>query len=152
MTQITALQWADYKSIINEAHNTFNQQSLIWRKFNASLNRDGEDIPGSVSNINILGLIKYNDFKTWPSDYNTESGSLDRENEVLILNLKYLRDNGWLNSNGNFDYDVSMDRFIHDGIIYKSTGETKICQAQDEPLLVMLILKREETNTGSDNN
>ena len=71
---------------------------------------------------------------------------------LKILNLKYLRDNGWLNSNGNFDYDVSMDRFIHDGIIYKSTGETKICQAQDEPLLVMLILKREEINTGSDNN
>ena len=146
---ISAANWANYKAIINDAHDTFNQQSIVWLKSKGGLDRDGEDnLTEQFDSITLKALVQYNHFRTWPTDITTEAGKIDGQTELLIFNVKYLKDLGYINANGNFDYDSAADRFKHNEVIYKSAGESFISQAQDEPLLLQIILQREEIPSG----
>ena len=141
-------QWAQYKSIINSGQETFNQQDITWLKSRGGLDRNGEDnLTETFTTIILKGLVEYNAFRKWATNFTSETGELDRQTEVLLLNMKYLRDNGYLNANNKLDYNPDTDRFISSGIKYKSRGDTVLSQAQDEPLLYMVVLEREETQT-----
>jgi hypothetical protein len=141
--------WAQYKSIINDGHDTFNQDQIIWLKSRGGIDRNGEDnLTEQFAVVTLLGLFDYNAFRKWPINQTTDTGELDRQTEVILLNIKYLRDSGYLTPAGNFNFQQDADRFIHKGIKYKSTGQTPISQAKDEPLLIMIILSREEILTG----
>lgn len=145
---IGAAVWAQYKSIINDGHDTFNQHEVIWLRSDGGLDRHGEDNETEQFTVVILkGLFEYNYFRKWRVTNPTDTGEIDAQTEVLLLNLKYLRDNGYLTAANNFNYQIDADRFIHDGIKYKCVADTKISQAQDEPLLLMLVLQREEIMT-----
>ncbi len=142
--------WNLYRKTIRDAHDTFNQDTLIWRKFRWHMNYDGEDdLDDTYDLIPIRSLLKYNDFKVWPINTPTTSGELDRQTAVVIFNLDYLQENNWLNSERQFIFDQAKDRIIHRGITYKSTGDTFLSQAFDLPLLIHLVLTREETLTGT---
>jgi len=145
---IGAAVWAQYKAIINDGQDTFNQMDITWLRSVGGLDRNGEDnLTEGFTNITLKGLIDFNYFRKWSVMMTTESGALDRQTEVLLLNMEYLRGLGYLNANNYFDYDKNADRFIGNGIKYKAVGDTHISQAQDEPLLFMVILEREETPT-----
>lgn len=153
MATITDAQWSAYEKAINGAHDFFNQQTITWKKSGGGIDRNGEDnATETFTDIPIKALVNYNSFKTWASEMPSQVGELDKQTEVLLLNYKYLQDNNWINANGNFDYDPAADRFIHNGITYRSSGDTLICQAKDKPLLVQIVLQREETPTGSKTN
>jgi len=145
-------QWQTYKNIINKAATSFNKETLIWRRYVRGFDRWGEDKATSkvYTDIELLCLIAYNAFRTWPMTDESPSGALDKENIVVMLNKQYLDDLGYLNSDGYIDMDPGEDIFVHMGITYRSAGETPVSQAGDDPLHFYLILKREETDTGSD--
>lgn len=146
---IGSANWSLYKDIINSGQETFNQDNITWLRSNGGLDRNGEDNETeNFSSIVLKGLFDYNYFRKWASNQTTETGELDRENQVILLNIKYLKGLGYMNSAGYFNYDQSADRFIHKGIKYKSVGSSLVSQAQDEPLLFMVILQREEIQTG----
>lgn len=149
---LTPSQWQSYKDIINKASESFNKDILIWRRFVRSRQRYGEDTQTSevFTDIDLDCLMSYNVFRTWPMTVESKSGALDSESIVAILNKKYLEDNGYLNSDGFFDMNPGKDKFIHQGIEYRSSGETGVSQAGDEAIMFYVILKRQETPTGTD--
>ena len=146
--------WEDYKELIGiDAADTFFQDEIIWKKANPFLDKHGEDEIGETFvDVILKCLVDYNDFRTWPITRNTETGEIDKQTAVVIFSLKTLKDLGFLNANGNFDYDSDEDRFELDGILYKSMGDTNTAQAQNEPLLFQLVVERELTLTSEDNN
>jgi len=151
MQGISDQQWAAYANIINNAHNFFNQDIITWVRHTYGLQRWGEDnktLEKSIS-IDLKGLISYNVYRSWPMTKETESGTIDKESVLVIFNKNYLHGLGYINSNGNFNFDPGVDYFIHQGQKLRASGETPMSQAKDNPLLIGIILKRMETVTGS---
>jgi hypothetical protein len=151
MNGISDAQWAVYANIINKAHDFFNQDIITWVRKSHGLQRWGEDNKGirKDDTIDLKCLINYNVFRAWPMSKETDSGVIDKESILIVLNKKYLNGLGYINANGNFDFDPGEDYFIHQGQKLRSSGETPASQAKSDPLHVFIILKRMETLTGS---
>ena len=146
---IPGVPWDLFKGIINQAHDLFNKKIITWHRSNQSLDLHNEDYENTTfTDIFLEVLIDYNDFRKWPINVGTETGELDDQAIVILINLSYLDGLGYLNINGNFDFSASEDRFIIDGITYKAWGDTPVSQAYDQPLLEQIILVREEYLTG----
>jgi hypothetical protein len=147
---ISIFQWQTYKGIINNAHTIFNQDSIDWVRHTHGLQRYGEDnrLLDKNSTITLKCLINYNVYRSWPMTKETESGAIDKESMAVMFNKAYLNGLGYINANNNFDFDPGLDVFIHQGQNFRASGETPAAQAYDDPLLVIIILKRMETNTG----
>lgn len=148
--KISDLQWDIYKKIINDAHEDFNQDTITWVRQLHSMPRYGEDEGNrSTGNITLKCLNAYNFFRTWPMTDESVAGKIDKESQVVMLNKEYLNGLGYLTVDGNFDFDPGADYFIFQGQKLTAAGETPLSQAYDDPLHIMLILKREPTPTGS---
>ncbi len=153
MTQlISTAKWAQFRKLISDAHDTLSQETITWRRFTRStVPRYREDSDGSIfTDIALKCLNGYNYFRTWPLTRHTAGGELDAENMIVLLNKDYLKNLGYLTSQGYFDYRTDLDLFFHRGIKYRPEGDTFISQAFDDPLFIMLILVREEIATGTD--
>lgn len=140
--------WELYAQIIRDAHDTFSQEDLLWRRYNGGMNLHGEDRLEDYQNITLKALFQYNLFRVWAMDKITESGQTDEGNVVCYINLRYLQELGYVNSKGIFLYSQDRDRFEHRGIRYRSTGFTLAAQAKGENLFVQLNLQREDVPTG----
>ncbi len=149
MAHLTDDDWQEYIDIIDEFHEDANQQEVIWRKLTNNFNRWGEDGGETYEDIPTLGLVQYNFFRSWAINKTTSTGELDKESCMVFFNQKYLSDNGWLTTNNQFKFRPGEDRFIIDGELYKARGNSKAAQANDQTLLIFIILKREETDTGN---
>lgn len=150
MDRVGSANWQKYKDVINDGHDTFNGATIVWHKSRGGLDRWGEDNETErFEQIMLKGLFVFNYFRTWPVTYTTETGELDRQSKVLMLNKKYLQDNGWLNAQGRLNYNAAADRFEYKGEFYKDAGYTELSQAQSDELHIMIILKEEEKSTGS---
>lgn len=151
MNNISPSQWQIYKDIINNAHNMFNQDEITWVRHSHGLQRWGEDNKSINKSVNIIlkCLINYNVYRSWPMSEESASGQLDKESICIIFNKEYLNGLGYINVNGNFDFDPGKDFFIHQGQTLRPAGETPAAQANDDPLLIYIILRRMQPNTGS---
>lgn len=151
MGTISAADWTKYKEEINSAQDMFNQEDVTWRRSTSSLQRWGTDDGANMgyTDITLKCLISFNWFRTWPITSITEVGDTDKQNMVLWLNMKYLTDNGWVNSDGQFDFQPGKDIFMYKGQEYKAAGETHVALAHDDPLFFQVILRRQETETGT---
>lgn len=152
MTKVTNNTWKKYDRAINDAHYIFNQAKMIWKRYKGSLNiyHEDEDQPDDLryDTIELDTLNYYNAFRTWPITQDTITGSLDKQSMIMILNKKYLGELGYLNQNGNFDFDPDMDLFYYKGQKYVASGDTMVSQAKDTDLLIYIILKRQPIETG----
>lgn len=147
----TANQWNVFKNIINNAHNSFNKETLIWRRASFQKSLYGESIQNpSSQDVELETLIGFNTFRTWPITEHTDAGELDNQNMYAMLNREYLSGLGYLTTSGNFDFKPAEDLFLHRGTIYKADGDTLAAQAMNDPLFVYLILVRQEITTGTD--
>lgn len=141
---IKSKTWDNYKKVINSASETFNQVVVIWKKSLGGLDRFGEDNQTErFEDIPIKILAEYNKNRVWPTTFYTESGEIDKQSEVLLINLNYLKELGYVNDKGNFILEPSTDKLVHNGILYKCSGMTNLAQAADQDLLVQIILQRE---------
>ena len=117
--------WQLFVTAINDAGDTFNKMPITWHRFKnftgpANEFMEDVEVDGTYEDIELLCLFSDNYFHSLP-----------------------------INSEGNFDFNEAMDRFIYNGMVYKSDGFTDMSQAEDQKLLVMLILRKEEVNTGT---
>jgi hypothetical protein len=141
--------WTKYKDIINNAHDDFNKDIISLFTTKKSLDRFSEGKLGYDS-IDLECLVQYNVFRTWPMTKGTTSGDLDEESITVYLNNKYLSTIGLISTSGNFKFNPGSDYFIFKGQRYRSSGETPVSQAKDEPLFTLLILKRTPTRTSEE--
>jgi hypothetical protein len=93
-------------------------------------------------------LISYNYFRTWPLSKHDTQGESDNQNMAVFINRDYLSSLGYLTSKGYLSFNPATDFFIHRGIKYKGEGDTFASQAYDDPLLILIVLRREEILTG----
>jgi len=150
MPTITAAQWSAFKSAIDLAAGLFNKDTIIWRRLVMGLDYNGEDgLTNQFTNINLDCLISYNYFRVWPVIAETMGGQFDKNSIVCLLNKHYMDGLGYTNAQGQFDFKTGEDIFVLRGIEYRCGGYSHVSQANDEPLLFMLILKRQEILTGN---
>lgn len=136
--------WDRYKNIVTSfMDKDAGRQTIIWAKNVDQLLTHGEDYIPKYFKIEIEALCYYNAFRNWPIDKATVSGELDEENLSILVTTDYIRDLGYLNENGYWDFNWSMDRFVINGIVYKPSGDTQVAQAKDQALVFMVILKRD---------
>lgn len=148
MAHLTPEQWQAYRDTINEWHEDAFQQPIIWRREVVTQDRYGEDYNKRTEDVEIKGLVLSNYVRSWPMSNMNHIGELDKESVLVYFNLKYLRELGYLNEHDQFIYNSALDRFIINGMMYRSSGDSQAAQASDYPLLYFIILKREETSTG----
>jgi len=148
MELLSSVDWDKYRKAINDASDTFNQETIIWHRLQRRMARDGEEDVETFLNTEIKGLIAYNYFKSWPDSDFKVSGENEDTSVVLILNKKYLNDRDYLNANGYFAFNPGYDYFTIKGIEYDTKGDTDVAQANDDPLMVYLRLERKQLSTG----
>lgn len=137
-----------FRDTMKSAHDTFNKKVIIWRRLKSRMNVNGEDNTiNGYDNISLSVLINYNYMRSWPITNRTESGDLDRQSMQILINKDYLRDLGYLNADGYFQYDPSQDRFVIDGLVHQPMGDTPTSQNGEDDILCTLVVKREEAIT-----
>lgn len=142
--------WAAYKKVMRDAHDTFNQASITWkRESNSNITEYAEEESTVFTDIELKVLVGFNNFRTWPITQNTNTGNLDNQNMIILVNKQYLGELGYLTDKGYFNFNPNTDYFIHMGIRYKAEGDTAMSQAYDDPLFMQIILRREETKEGT---
>lgn len=140
--------WADFKNVMRDAHDTFERKQIQWVRNKTRVNVNMEDSNNVKETVTLEVQLNYNYMRSWPITSATETGELDRQSIQLLANKQYLSELGYINTSGAFEYNPDLDRFIIDGLVYKSFGDTAVSQAHDDDILVSIILKREETKTG----
>jgi hypothetical protein len=141
---ISASDWANYHKVINDASDTFNQSIIIWKRSLGGIDRFGEDNKGErFEEIPLFFLADYNRNRVWPITSYTETGEIDKQSEVIMFNMDYLRKLGYVNANDNFIYQPDTDRFIHKGITWKCSGITHLSQAGNKDLLLQAVLQKD---------
>jgi hypothetical protein len=136
--------WDKYKKVITTfIDQDAGRQTIIWAKNVDQLLTHGEDYIPKYYPIEIEALCYYNAFRNWPIDKATIAGELDEETLSILISTEYVRKIGYLNKNGYWDFNWSMDRFVINGIVYKPSGDTQVAQAKDQALVFMVILKRD---------
>lgn len=137
-----------HKSTIDKAGEAFNRDTITWVKHNNHLGLFREELSEGGQPIDLNVLISYNTFRTWPITKNDQAGQLDNQNILAIINRQYLKNLNLLTPEGMLDYSPDVDYFIHRGVRYKAEGDTLLAQSGDDPLLLQVILHREENKTG----
>lgn len=140
--------WNKFNAAMRSQHEGFNQADLIWVRNPNDVPEFNEDLRNGGQRITLKVLIGFNNFRTWPITRTDTGGQADVQNQVALINRQYLRELGYLNSSGYLDFKPDRDYFFHMGIRYKSEGDTPLAQAFNDPVLMMLILRREEVETG----
>lgn len=149
MAYMTPEQWAEYEEVINNWQTDAFQQTIFLRKHVTIRDYDGEDHNQRFEDIPLKGLLQYNYFRAWPVNAIKDSGEIDKESMVVFFNIKYLKDNNLADANGQFLFDRGYDRFVLNGLVYKAMGDTQVAQSSTNPLFVFIVLKREELDTGT---
>lgn len=141
--RVSQLDWKRYKQVVNDfIDQDSGKQPFLWlRRFNQILSF-GEDVGARYEPVSLEGLFHYNYIKTWGTQGLSVSGELDATDVVLYISKKLLEEHGYINQYGYWNFDWAEDRFILNGKVYKPFGDTQAAQANDEPLLFFVILKR----------
>lgn len=146
MSFLTPEEWADYELTINDFSQEAFNQDMTWLRCVRALSKDGSDDSPMYTEVNLKCLVQYNFFRSWPINLNTTTGQVDGESAMVLLNNKYLNDNGYLNEHGQFKMRPSLDKFIINGLRYVNKGDSQASQTNSSnPLLHFLILLRDYT-------
>lgn len=148
MQLISNADWDDFRQVMRDGHDTFEKKVIIWLRKVITTNTYMEDSNPTPVEVNLEVQLNYNYMRTWPITQQTEMGEIDKQSVQVLINKEYLRENGYINSDNYFDYNMDHDRFIIDGMLMKAVGDTAASQAVDDDILITFILKREETETG----
>ena len=148
ISRVPLVDWERYKNIINDFIDIdAGKQPFLWMKKVTYAYQPlpfGEDSYTQYIIYQLEGLFQYNYIRTWPSSIPTVSGELSDINVSLYISANLLRENGFLDSNGYWDFNWVNDRFILNGKVYKPSGDTQVAQANNEALLFFITLKRED--------
>jgi hypothetical protein len=146
---ISQQEWAEFESALSEFNDEVGKQALTWKRVTIDLDRFGEDSSPTHEEVTLEALVSYNAFRVWPMGVETDPGMVDNQYCYLLLNNKYLSDNGWLTAQNNFDFNPTEDLFIINGIEYISKGDTPISQDINKPLYTIIVLERKSPRSGT---
>lgn len=142
--RLTDKSWDRYKRIVNDfVDEDAGKQPLLWLKRFDQILSFGEDSTDGYTPIELDVLVQYNYIRTWPSQKQTVTGSLDGINIVIYITKRQLEEKGYLTPDGYWDFDWVQDRFIINGKVYAPEGDTQVAQAHEEALLFFVVLERE---------
>ena len=147
MSRINNKNWGHYKNVIQKfLSEDSGLKPIIWlRKLSQPL-PFGEDVGSSYFQETLNVLVGYNVYRTWPINKVTPSGEMDEETCYIIIPNDYLDERGLI-QDGRFNIDITLDRFIINGQVYKSSGDTQAAQASEQDIVSMVILKRINSET-----
>lgn len=123
--------------------NSAANKSITWLRFIDQPSLFGEDDLKYRAQV-LEVLVSDNSYRTWPINQTTTSGELDNQNLSIWVSKRYLKERGLLNQHGYLNFNRTSDRFIINGIIYRSSGDLEASQASDDELLFMIVLKRDD--------
>ena len=150
MATISNAQWVAYKAAIDLAGDIFNKDIITWQRLNMGIDYNGEDgMANQFTDIDLECLISYNYFRVWPVVTETMGGQFDKNTIVCLLNKHYMDGLNYTDAEGQFNFKPGEDKFVLRGLEYRCGGYSHVSQANNEPLLFMLILKRQEILTGN---
>ena len=145
--------WDRYKNHIKRFLNLdAGRQTIVWCKHINQMLSHGEDTIPAYCRVEMEALCTYNAFRNWPLNTPSISGEADEENCSILVSMDYLKNlegGRYLRTVGNsgvdtyWDLNWQEDRFIINGLTYRSSGDTQLAQAKDEALVFMVILKRD---------
>lgn len=145
MKRIRLSKWNKYKTLISEfMDNDAARKSITWLKHVDNPVAFGEDVGDKFTSHELMALLADNSYRSWPLNQPTISGEIDNQNMAIWVSKSYLSSKNLLTPEGYFDFDMSKDRIIIDGILYKPAGDTQASQANDETLLFMIVVKRDK--------
>lgn len=144
INMLSDTDWTRYKNIISDFVDLdAGKQPVLWLNRVNQMLPFGEDSTEVYIPTQLEALFQYNHFRTWPISNPTQSGELDLSTVAMYISAQLLRENGYLNEYGYWNFDWSSDRFVLEGKVYKPTGDTQVSQAKDQALLFMVVLQRE---------
>lgn len=144
-SRVSQVDWDKYQQIIEDfIDEDAGKQSFLWLKKINLMSLFGEDSHPKYKAIRLNGLFHYNYVKTWPSARSSISGELENGNLVLYISARSIREAGYINKFGYWDFNWVEDRFILNGKTYKPGGDTQVAQAKNKALLFFVILQRED--------
>lgn len=144
-SRVPQVDWDKYRQIIEDfIDEDAGKQPFLWLKKINLMSSFGEDSSPGYEPIQLNGLFHYNYVKTWPSARASTSGELENGNLVLYISARSIKEAGYMNNFGYWDFNWVEDRFILNGKVYKPGGDTQVAQAKDKALLFFLILQRED--------
>ena len=152
MNRIPDSAWQKFSTILTDFLDESGKKVITWKRAITQPMAFGEDSDEAFyPDILLEVLVGGNYARQWPINKGTISGELDNQNCTLWVSSNKLLELGYLNADGYWDFDRTLDRFIIDGITYKTSGDTTLAQAKDKTLLFMVVLKREEvSNEGNE--
>lgn len=145
MSYINLPVWDSYREILDEfLIEDVCKDDLLWKRYKGSIPTFGEDSDptNNPPDIILKCLFQYNDYRTWPITQYTQTGPLDKQSEVAWLSKTQLKANNLLDEHDRLIFNRDQDIFIHRGLEYECSGDTDAAQANVNPILFMLILKR----------
>lgn len=137
------INWERYRELVDLFSNQANRETIIWRREQGFIDRFGEGGRNNFNDISLLVLIQYNIVRSWPLSKNTDVGALDPQNMFVFINKEYIRELGYLNSDGYFDFNPDRDVFVHRGITYRTQGDQEASSADTDALHICLTLRRD---------
>jgi len=144
----SSAEWTAFETALFNFSQQTAEQVVTWKKLTKSLSRYGEDDSTGYASRSLKCLVAYNTFRVWPMNKETEAGTLDNEQCYLFINNQYLTSQGWI-TNGVMNIDPVRDLFIVNGIQHRLSGDTPSSQNKTSPLYTILVLKRDNVQTGA---
>jgi hypothetical protein len=148
MNYIPTEAWARFETIINDFRESIGKQPIVWRRTNAHLDRYQEGEEKLYDEILLEGLIEYPFQRKWVIDRVSIEGQTDKMYSGIYLNIQYLKDSGYLNSENTLDFDTGRDSFYFNGFWHKAAGLMQAAQTDTKPLYLILLVERDEKITG----
>lgn len=148
---VTAQEWIDYELAVNSfMKEDAANQVITWFKCVRGLSEKGSDEKPLYKELELQGLIQYNEFRSWPINADTTTGEVDKESILVFLNNDYLRDNNYLSTKGQFKFKPSLDKFEVNGLRYKSKGDSQTAQSHNGTLMHFMVLLRDYEESEND--
>ena len=106
VSRVSTTGWERYKKIVRDFIDVDSgRQPFLWLKKIEQPLPYGEDTGTVYTPIQLEGLFQYNYIKTWPLEELSISGELNPGDTVLYISGRLLKENGFLNEYGYWDFN-----------------------------------------------
>lgn len=123
------------------------KNKMIWERKETFYDKWQEGTNQRPEAVELDVLVHHNYFRSWPINDVVPSGEIDKQSMLVYISMKQLSDKGLLSAEGFFEFNSAVDKFIVDGVRYKSMGDDSTAQNIDESLYCFIIMQRDQKAT-----
>jgi len=148
MDLLSSFDWEQIKAGVNNAADTFFQDSITWKRVTKNVDRYGERDFATYQDITLPCFINYDWWRRIPTFKEDKTGEYNQADLLIIFKKAYLSAQSYLTTDGYFNYNPSLDKFVVKGKLYKPVGDTLLSQVKENPMLFQLMLRKDIDLTG----